>query len=83
MQSGGKVRIFTGFKEHFNKNLLDGGIAEVVYYTIKYEGVIPRGGFCVTLFRQYGLLARIAERMRLMHSGKLCMGLFLFCRFLP
>lgn len=42
-----------------------------------FEGVIPRGAFRVTLFRQYGHLTRIAERMRLMYR-ELCMGLFYF-----
>ena len=35
-------RIFTESKVFLNYNLLDEEIAEVVYYTMKYEGVIPR-----------------------------------------
>lgn len=41
-----------------------------------YEGVIPHGAFRVMRFRQYGLMTRIAVRMRLMHRKKLCMSLF-------
>ena len=43
-----------------------------------FEGVIPRGAFRVTLFRQYGHLTRIAERMRLMHAEIAVHGSFCF-----
>ena len=44
-----------------------------------FEGVIPRGAFRVMLFRQYGRMTRIAERMRLMRR---CLCMSLFCIFL-
>ena len=43
-----------------------------------FEGVIPCGAFRVTLFRQYGHLTRIAERMRLMHAEIAVHGSFCF-----